>query len=234
MPTAASSQLVARCVWTIRERDGRTGLVVAQKRVHNLLTNYGLTALASGMMPSTLYLAVENPGFTVDGTFSAGVTSISTSAPVHQSGDTQLVLSVGLSNQEMLTFSSSTTNIDGSCTYTLTSSSTQPHNNGEIACRNVSVTDTMTNVVSEQQYDSTNFPGQRLAQSSGYSGGVGNWVYQFYFIGPDIQTTLTLVGMTDNVNIGQGNLLNHFILGYIHNNPANDLEIDGSLTISNA
>jgi hypothetical protein len=220
-------------VWRIRERDRRSGIIRAEVKAKNLWTNYGLTALASGALPTTTYLAVENAGTTVNSTYAAGVSSFTTNLQVHQSGDTQIVASVGGVHQETLTFSSATVNADSSCTYTLSSPTTQAHTAGDLACRQVSASDTMSNVLNEKQYDSVNFPNQRMSIAGGYSGGTGNWIYQFYYPGPTLQTTLLIVGMCDSPTIGQGNLINHFTLGYVHNNTNNDLEIDGSLTLSN-
>jgi len=232
-PPDLNSRVRVGCWWRVRERDRRTGLVVAQVCTKNTWTSYGLTAKASDTMPSTLYLAVENPGITVSSTVSSGVSSITLSAQAHQPGDTQLVVSVGLSNQETLTFSSATANGDGTYTYTLSSTTTQPHTAGDIACRQVLQGDTVASLVGEQEYDSTNFPGQRMNLAGGYSPGTGQWVYQFFYAGPTLQTTLVSVGMCDSPTIGAGNLLNHFVLGLVHSNPNNDLEIDGSLTLSN-
>src|SRR5947209_4063644 len=50
-------------LWMIREREPKTGLVVAQRQVKNLLTIYGLTALASalsGNYTPPIYLVIEN------------------------------------------------------------------------------------------------------------------------------------------------------------------------------
>jgi hypothetical protein len=222
------------CVWTIRERQRRSGILVSERRVKNIWTNYGLGALAGcALSPTNLYLAVESPGTTVQYTVSSGASSIVTSAQVHQTGDTQIVASVGLSNQETLSFSSAVVNSDSTCTYTLSVNTTQPHSAGDPASRQVNSTDTVSNLVSEQQYDSVNFPNQRIPVASGYSGGTGNYIFQFYYPGPTAQFLFLTVGMCDTPTIGQGNLLNHFVLGYLHNSTTNDLEIDGSLTLSN-
>lgn len=227
------SKVGVSCVWRVRERDHRSGIIVAERKVKNIWTNYGLTALASGTIPSQTYLAVEFPNYTFSSGYSSGVTSITLSGQAHQTGDTQLILGVGLSSQETVTFSSATPGTGSTYVYTLSSPTAQPHNSGDPACRQVSATDTMSNVQNEQQYDAVNFPNQRMNDAGGYSNGSGNWTYQFYYPGPTLQTTLMIVGMTDNLTIGQGNLLNHFVLGYVHNNTNNDLEIDGSLTLSN-
>lgn len=227
------SKIGVSCVWRVRERDRRSGIIVTERRVKNIWTNYGLTALASGTLPQQTYLAVENPGITLSSGYNVGVSSITLSAQAHQAGDTQLVLGVGLASQEVVTFSSAAPGTGNTYVYTLSSPTTQPRNSGDPACRQVSATDTMSNVQNEVQYDATNFPNQRMNLASGYSNGAGNWTYQFYFPGPTVQDTLMLVGMCDNPQIGSGNLFNHFTLGYTHSNPNNDLEIDGSLTLSN-
>lgn len=232
-PDPISSIVAVRGIWRVRERDRRSGIIVGEKQVKNVWTSFGLTLLASGALPQNIYLAVENAGTIVNATVSSGANSITTNLQVHQAGDTQIVASVGGINQEVLTFSSAVVNSDSSCTYTLSSPTTKTHTRLDLACRQVYTSDTMINVVNEQQYDSVNFPNQRAPMSGGYSAGTGNWTYQFFYAGPTLQTTLMIVGMCDNATIGAGNLLNHFTLGYTHNNVNNDLEIDGSLTLTN-
>lgn len=220
-------------IWTVRERDRRSGIIIGEQTVKNVWTSYGLTLLASGSLPQNIYLAVENGGTVVNSTTAIGANSITSNLQVHQAGDTQIVASVGGANQETLTFSSAVVNSDSSCTYTLSSPTTKTHAHLDLLCRQVYSSDTMINVVNEQQYDSVNFPNQRGPMAGGYSAGTGNWTYQFFYAGPTLQTTLMIVGMCDDPNIGSGNLLNHFVLGYVHNNVNNDLEIDGALTLTN-
>lgn len=228
------SKIGVSCIWTLRERDRRTGLVIAERQTKNLWTTYGLTALAQGLLdPDNVYLAVENPGITVYATISAGVGSVTLSAQADMPGDTKLVLSVGGIHEETVEFSSSTDNGDGTFTYTLVGTTTQPHTSGDFACRAPSEGDTVSSLMSEQQYDATNFPGLRSKSPGNYSGGSGNAVFQFFFAGPTLLTDLILVGMCDSPSIGSGNLYNHFSLGHTHSNSGNDLEVDGSLTLSN-
>lgn len=199
-------------------------------------TNYGLSMLASalqGNYSAPLYLVLEGNGSTVASTVAAGATSIESVANVWLAGDDQLVLGAGLPTQEVVTYSSIVGT--GPYTYNLTAPTTQNHTSGDPLCRVPLVTDTLAQVVNELQYDSTNAPGLRLASVSGYSTGTGNWTMQFYLTGIEASAFLMTVGLSDNPNVGQGNLHAHFVLGVNHvYNPISggvDIEIDVPLTL---
>ena len=199
-------------------------------------TNYGLTALAAavqgGYLPP-LYLVIEDNGSTISAATAVGATSIQTVARVDLAGDSQLVLSPGLSTQETVTFSA----VSGSGPYTYTiSATTQAHAAGDPVCRMVLATDTMSQVVSEIQYDSTNAPNQRLQSVSGYSTGNGEWTMQFYLTGIQASSYIMTVGLSDSITVGQGNLHAHLIVATNHVftslSTATDLEIDIPLQLS--
>jgi hypothetical protein len=228
-----TSTVVGR--WTIRERDPKTGLVVAEKTVKNILTNFGLTALASaigGAYSPPQYLVVEGLYGTIQYMVPIGSTSVTFDVAVDTPGDTQLVLSLGLPAQETVTFNA--VSGTGPYTYTLTTPTTQVHNAGEYACRAVAVTDTMaTSVQNEQQYDPVNAPNQRAVSPGGYSSGSGNFTIQFYLSGSIPLQNFVVCGLSDSPTVGQGNLHNHFVLGFFRAGDTNDIEIDGSITIAN-
>lgn len=225
MLTAASAPLRLSCEWTIKEN----GIAVLQRK--NVFTNYGLSALASALQGSyvaPVYLVLETSHTNIVGSVAIGATSVSLSSRIDQTGDTQLVLSAGTAAQETVTFSS----VSGT-TYTLSSPCTFAHANNDVAVRQVKQSDTLSNVLSELQYDAVNAPGQRLVSLAGYSTGVGQWTIQFYLTATMATGYIAAVGLTDNLTIGQGNLHNHVVLGYDHSSGANDVEIDGTLTITN-
>lgn len=221
--------------WRIREREQKTGLVIMEREITNLWTNYGVTALASAIgnaYTSPLSLVIESNYATLQLDASTpGATSILTDIRIDQSIDTQIVLSPGLATQEIIGF----TGVTGTepYTYTLATPTVNAHPVGDPVCRQVNGQDTMANVVGEIQYDPVNFPNQRAQSPGGYSNGVGNWTIQFYLPGPSALNYLMLCGLSDSATIGTGNLHNHFIIGYNHTNPSNDVEIDGSITLSN-
>lgn len=200
-------------------------------------TNYGMTALAAavqgGYLPP-LYLVLMNNGSTMFATANAGVTSIQTNQAVHLTGDTQIVLSPGLSTQETVTW----TGVSGTgpYTYTLSAATTQNHPAGDPVCRLPLSTDTMASVVNEVAYDSTNFPNLRLASVAGYSTGNGQWTMQFYYTGIQASTYIMTVGLSDSATIGQGNLHAQLIIATDHTfqnvSTASDIEIDVPFQIS--
>jgi hypothetical protein len=218
----------ASCIWTFRER----GRILARRK--NVLTSFGLTNIAAvwgGTSIAPTYLVIDNSRTTFSNTYASGASSIQTAARIDQPGDTQLVLSPGLVNQEIVTF----TSVSGSSPYiyALSSSTTNAHNSGEYVVRQVKQGDNMTNVLGEIQYDNVNNPNKRLQAAGGYSNGVGNWTQQFYFSGSMGQLLFMTVGLSDSNTIGQGNLHNYVVFGLNHISSSNDLEIDVILNITN-
>lgn len=198
-----------------------------------MFTQYGLIQVAGALTngEQSLYLVIESFSASLSSSLSPGATSVTTNQRVDQTGDIQIVLSPGLSTQEIVSFSA----VSGSGPYTYTiSPCSHAHASGDPVCRQVAVTDTMSNVVGEVQFDPVNAPGQRVVSPGGYSVGPGNWVFQFYLPGGTAQTQIMICGISDSQFIGQGNLLAHFILGLNNSGGTNDLEIDASLTIANA
>lgn len=200
-------------------------------------TLYGLSALAAavqgGYLPP-LYLVIESNGSTLYAA-SAGVTSIQTHATVDLTGDSQIVLSPGLATQETVTFTARSGTTDP-YTYTLASATVNAHAAGDPVCRMVLASDTMSQVVSEVAYDSTNDPGNRSLSVGGYSTGTGQWTMQFYLTGIQASAYIMTVGLSDSPVIGQGNLHAHLIVAtnHVFANPATavDLEIDVPLTLA--
>lgn len=209
------------------------GLWYPVRRTRNVFTTYGLTNLASAVSGANTfpgYLAVESLHTSPSSAVNIGDSVVNLLARVDQAGDTQLTLSFGLTNQEVVTFTA--VSGSGPYTYTLSGTAAKAHATTDIVVRTPQSTDTITNVVSEVQFDSVNFSNQRIGSPGGYSTGSFNWTVQFYYPGPTLQTFIALCGMCDTLTLGSGNLHNHFIMNY-NNNTGNDLEIDGSLTISN-
>lgn len=222
--------------WTWRERERKSGLIVAEKTFRNKLTTYGLTAIGSalsGAYTPPLWLAVENSFTYLTFGVSAGAISITTVADLHQTGDTQLTLGAGQSNQETVTFTSVTGT--GPYTYALSTPLLHAHvaTDPDWVVRTPQEGDSTGNLVGEAQYDSTNFPSQRMASPGGYSPGSKQWTVQFFFPGTLMVGYLMNCGLTDSVTVGGGNLHNHFTLGIHHTNTSNDQEIDGVFTFSN-
>lgn len=215
------------CVWTLKEN----GRVVA--RAKNVFTVFGLSALAgalSGGYTPPSFLVLDSYGTTLSGPVSPGQTTITTQVRVDITGDTQLVLTPNLSNQETVTFSSVTGT--GPYTYQLTAGALQSHNAGDIVLRQTNANDTLATVLSEIQYDSVGAPNERMPSYAGYAQGSGNWVVQFYLTGEQALATFNYIGMADAPLLGTGNLHDHAVLGYTHTS-GNDVEIDVSLTLSN-
>lgn len=237
MPTVDSAQsdvVRASFRWCLKERDPQTGLFLPKRRVKNVITNNGLTLLASalsGGYNAPIYLVIDSDGAKLQGSYAAGVTVFQTDKRVDVAGDTQLVLSPGQPSQETVSFSSTTGS--GPYTYNLTAPTTQAHNLNDYVLRQVKASDTLANVVSEVQYDSVNFPNQRVQSYSGYSPGAGQWTIQFFVTGTQaVGVQFNTLGISDNPTVGLGTLHNHFILGYTHTS-GNDVEIDGTLTLVN-
>jgi hypothetical protein len=204
-------------------------------RQKNTFTTSGLTSLASAISGNYVppnYLILNNNTTTVVGGNSPGDTTVTLAARIDQTGDTQIVLSLGLANQEIATFSA-VSSVTGGYAYTV-SPLVSSHAAGDMVTRQPTVNDTMSSINSEQQYDSTNAPNARLQSVAGYSGGPGNWVIQYYFVAQAAVCYISSVALTDTITIGQGTLHNHCVLGYDHTSGTTDVEIDGSLTLSNA
>lgn len=227
-----SSTLRLSCVWTVKERDPETGLFVPVLEVKNLWTDYGLTQLASavqGGYSAPAYLIIDTFGPHFSATYAAGVNAVASPTRVDVAGDTQLVLSPGTARQETVTFSSVTGT--GPYTYHLTGNTTQIHNVTDYLTRAPKATDTLTNVITEAQYDATNAPNQRMQSVAGYSQTTHNWTMQFYFNAGQALVNIMSCGLSESPTVGAGHLHNHFVLGYNHT--SGDVEIDGSLTLTN-
>lgn len=250
MHIPAFSQLLARLrglltrdrtkltvIWTIKERDSRTGDYHTKVKRKNLFTNYGLTALASaigGGYSPPAYLVISQTNAPVYQQANPGDTSIYLNANPTISGDTQIVVGAGQSNQEVLTF----TSVSGTGPYifVLSSPVVNTHPVGDPATRQVNANDTMAQMTNEAQYDPTYNANMRMYRAAGYSGGVGNYTMQFYFSGTTLTNVYAMtVGLTDQQNMTSvnANLHNAVVLGYNHNN-TNDVEIDVSFTITNS
>lgn len=202
-----------------------------------VLTAYGLAALASavqGNYAPPLYLVIENNGSTLSSLVNVGATSLQTVAKVDLAGDSQLVVGTGTINEETLPFSS--VSGTGPYTYTLSSPATKSHAVSDPICRLPLSTDTMSQVASEQQYDSVNDPGLRLQSVSGYASGPGQWTMQFFLTGIEASTFLMTIGLSDSPTIGQGNLHLHATYGKDHTfNPVSggvDLELDVPVSLT--
>lgn len=213
----------------------------AQQTTIVVMTQYGKTALASaiqgnGIYTPPLYLVLENNGSTLQAAPAPnpGASSIITLAPVHLSGDTQIVLGAGLPTQEVVTFTAATG--AGPTTYTLSGVTANSHAAGDPVCRVPLASDTMTQIQNEIQYDSTNAPGLRLQSVSGYTTGPNEWTMQFYLTGIEASSFLMMCGISDSPSIGQGNLHAHMVLGtnhvYVPANGGVDLEIDIPLLVN--
>lgn len=222
-------------IWLIKEIDPKTKQVVSEIKKKNIMTSYGLSALAgalNGNYTPPIYLVIENFTTTLYTTANIGDSQVLTNARVDITGDNKLVLDPGLGSQEVVTYTS-VTGSSAPYTYTLSGTVVNTHATGNTVCRNVSINDDISSVQSEVQYDSTNYPNQRSASPSGYSTGTGVWTVQFYLSGQISQQLFTICGLADNITLGQGNLHNHFVLGLNRNGSTNDIEIDAIITISN-
>lgn len=226
------AKIVPAVHWTVKER--RNGLWVPVYEFDNVVTDYGLTALASA--PASQYTA---PGFLViETTFTtlaqpanAGTNSVQLVADPTLGGDNQLVLSVGLGAEEVVTFSGKSGT--GPFTYTLTANLVNNHLSGDPAVREVTGADTMSAVLSEAQYDPTFDAGNRAPMTSAFSPATGQNTMQFFMSGLTATNLyFAHVGLADQRVIGSiaSNLHNYAHLGYNHNN-TNDLEIDVNWTL---
>jgi hypothetical protein len=221
-------------VWTVKEKDPATGLYIPKMTKKNVQTNYGITAYAGafqGSYNAPTYMVID--GFAPTLVSLAGTTLVLTASALPTLGyDTQLVLSLGTGNQETVSFTNVSQN-GSQYTYTLASTPVNSHSLNDICVRVPNAIDTMSAVFSEQQYDSTNAPNQRMQSVGGYSSGTANWVMQFFFSGSQALFYFATIGLADSVTLGTGNLHNLLTLGFNHTGTTNDLELDVSLTLSN-
>lgn len=229
---ASASVLGLKVLWEVKERSGPGGIWVPKTRVKNVVTTFGVNALAgapSGTYTPPLYLVINQAGTTLTSVYSSGVTSISTVADPTLGGDTKLVLGVGTANQETVTFTGKSGT--GPFTFTLSPATLNPHTSGDLVTRLPLAGDTIASITSEAQYDPTFAAGLRLVQTANFSPGSGQNTMQFFIAG--IQATNVLfaqTGLADTQGIGTGNLHNLAVLGYNHNN-TNDVEIDVTWTM---
>ena len=223
-------------VWTVREK--HDGVWVPVKRKKNVLTTYGLTALASaigGGYNPPYYIVYDATLATVSALVNAGDTSVQLSSNPTATGDTGLVLSAGLAAQETVSFSSVTGT--GPFVFSLTAPTVYSHPVSDPCTRACGVNDTMAVILNEQQYDSVNAPLQRLQATAGYTTGTGNYILQFYFLGIQaVNQWFMNVGSSDTSTTSAGNLHTIYTLGYYHDCSvtAVDVEVDVSITIANA
>lgn len=202
-----------------------------------VLTSYGLSALASavqGNYTPPLYLVIENNGSTLNALVNVGDNSLKSTARVDLTGDTQLVVGTGTTNEETLTFSSVTGT--GPYTYTLSTPAAKSHAVSDPICRLPLASDGMLQVVNEQQFDSVNQPNLRLKSVNGYASGNGQWTMQFFLTGIEASFFLMTLGLSDSPTIGQGNLHLHATYGKDHTfNPVSggvDLELDVPVSLT--
>lgn len=220
-------------LWTIKER--RSGLWVPVHRFHNLLTNYGLTAMAaapSGQYVPPTYLVIDQAYVTMFTQANPGSTSIQLTSDPTIAGDTQLVLSAGLAAQEVVTITGPGVGTNPS-TFTLSAATANTHLAADPVVRQVSSSDTMSSVLSEAQYDPTFNANSRSAMTSAYSPGTAQNTMQFFISGATATGLFFAhVGLADQQSMTaiNTNLHNYAVLGYNHNN-TNDLEIDVLYTL---
>lgn len=228
-------------LWVVKERlyypISRREKWVPVKRGKNIMTNYGLTALASafgGSYTVPVYLVIDNFAATIQNASGilAGATSVTLDAQVHIAGDTAIVLGVGDVSQEQVSFSGMVNNGDGTYTYTI-SACANAHANGQYVVRAVRAADTLSSVTGEIEYDATVAPNKRVEANGWLSNGTGNSVMQFFVTGSQAIDTWQTIGLSDSDTVGAGNLHNHLVLGYEHEE-GNDAQIDVSLTLANA
>src|SRR5216684_7793920 len=218
--------------WVIKER--QSGLWVPVHRFHNILTNFGLTAFAlapSGQYIPPIYLVIDTASTTMSSQGNPGDLVIQTAADPTLSGDTQLVLSVGLAGQETTTFLSKVGT--GPVTFNLASVLTGTHPAADPVVRGPTTLDTIASVVSEAQYDPSFNPNNRVTMTAAFSPGLGQATMQFFLSGLTATNLFFAhVGLADQLVIGTlgTNLHNYAPLGYNHNN-TNDLEIDVTYTL---
>lgn len=219
--------------WTFRAL--RSGIIVAQKTVHNIQTTAGLTAFASAFQGSytpPIYLAIDSEYASGAANHSIGANKVTLNAQIHQTGDTQIIASLGTANEETLTFTSVTAN-GPNWDYNLSGTATKAHSTSEIAVRVPRASDTVSTFVSEEEYDSTNAANKRKASTGGYSPGSAQWTMQFYYLATEAPFYIARAGLLDSDTVGAGSLHNEVVVGFDHTALTDDLEIDVTLTLSN-
>lgn len=218
--------------WTLKER--QNGLWVVMREFNNLVLDFGLTGLASapsGAYIPPLYLVIETSKTTMSSQANAGTSSAVLVADPTIAGDTQLVLSVGLAAEEVVTFNNKSGT--GPFTFTLTGNLAFTHPAADPVVRAVRSTDSMTSVLAEAQYDPTFDAGNRVTLASSFSPGVGQGTSQFFLAGITATNVFFAhVGMADARPVGasSGHLHNYAHLGYSHTT-TNDIEIDVAWTL---
>ena len=241
-PTPAFSQSLHRhrpddigvgVMWTVKERDPKSGLFIPRLKRKNLLTSYGLTAHASaigGGYLAPMYLSISQNSTNVQAQGNPGDTVIILVGNPTIAGDTQLVLSPNTASQETVTFTGVTGT--GPYSFALSSALVNTHPIGDYAARQVNANDTMAQMAPEASYDPTYDTGNRPFRTAGYSPGTGQFTMQFYMSGLQATNVLFMtVGLTDQQSLAatNANLHNAVVLGFLHNT-TNDLEIDVSVT----
>jgi hypothetical protein len=230
--------MVPHAHWVVREKQA-SGVYVPVMEIDNLVTSFGLTALAAapaGTYVSPIYLIIENSYSGLNAAGNIGDVTLQTLVDPTIVGDTQLVVGVGLASQETVTFTSKldTSGVGaGPYVFSLTSGLANAHLITDRVVRAPTAADTMTSVLSEVQYDAANNPGQRVTMASSYSPGTGQNTMQFFLSGLTAQVFMAHVGLTDQVAISSiaANLHNYAALGY-NNNTGADLEIDVIYTLT--
>lgn len=225
-----SEHVDAEVLWVVKERKG--GLWLPVYEFYNIITNYGLTALAgapAGGYVAPIYLVIDNASTTMQSTYAPGVTTIVTNGDPTVAGDSQLDLSIGLATQETVTFNSKAGT--GPYTWTLAAPTANNHTAGDPVVRTPTVADVLANVLSESQYDPTYAAGKRLSVTASFSPATGQNTMQYFIAGTQATNLFFAhVGLADSLTIGQGNLHNYATLGYNHNS-TNDVEIDVTYTL---
>jgi hypothetical protein len=230
-------------VWRVYRLEKKGGLLLRRLVLEreNIQTNYGLTAYAGAFQPTqSSYVAPQWLGISTKygklqaALSSTGLTSCQTDIDFTQAGDTQLILGVGTANQETVTWSAKSGT--GPFTFTI-GATTKTHALHDPVVRVPLVADTIAKFPSELQYDSVNFPNQRMQSQGGFSGGTANWTTQFYITGAQAlgggsAQLFAVVGLFDTVTVATGNMHNELALGFNHT-LGNDVEVDVSLTTSN-
>lgn len=229
------------CRWKLKVKNPATGRYEPVKERRNLFTDAGLTNLAKMWMnqgiPSVNLVIDSFKPVINNATLPAGSTSVtllSASSQPHKAGDVQLILGVGLVGQETVTYSGASSLGGGLYQYILSAATVNAHAQNEWAVRKPLQSDVLADIKSEVQYDAVAAPGQRMTASGpGYSQGTANYVMQFFLTGSQALTNWVTLGLSDNLNIGSGALMNHLAFGFTHAT-GDDVELDVSLTLANA
>jgi hypothetical protein len=234
LPDPYVNRVLVNVHWIVKEHRP-SGMVVVGS-FHNLLTNFGLTALAAapagGYVPP-IYLVIESSQVAMYSSSLAGDTLVQITADPTIVGDTQMVLSVGLPAQETVAFNA-ITGSSAPFNVSLASPALSAHLAGDPVVRSPAPTDTITAVLSESQYDPTFNPLGRIAVTASFSPGVGQNTMQFFLSGLTATNVyFAHVGLADQQIIGapNTNLHNYAAFGYFHNNTS-DVEFDVTYTLT--